>query len=627
MKPQGLPVNGTLFTQVVRNSPVGLFVTNATGKLTWYEVSASSSYNNIPDNWLESMRQEGCDPVVQMWQNVFEDKMSSSCECRINASWDGKNGEKGYRWVLIALCPDIDENGSLRSVSGSITDISYQKYVEECLRIRIEEAAELKSRQENFMDMNSHEMRNPLSAILQCADEISSSLNAFKAGEDQEASCMTAESCDSNINAAQTIILCANHQKRIIDDVLTLSKLNSSLLLVTPDDVQPVEVVTRAMKMFERELLTHKITLDFQVADEYWELGINWTRLDPSRVLQVLVNLMTNAIKFTSAKRVRRIEVILSASLKIPSEQNSFRVSYFPSRSTNPDRPTSQDCVARNEVYIHVAVRDTGCGLNDSEMQLLFRRFSQAQPRTHVQYGGSGLGLFISRELTELQGGEIGVASESGKGSTFAFYVKATRSELPNEEIQREQSREFPDLSQSRYSSETGTVASEELSPANVQYSLRPAELCFRLLLVEDNLVNQRVLERQLQKLGCIVYVASHGQAALDCLKESTFWNGQGKAGIDVTAVLMDLEMPVMDGLTCTRKIREWEITGTLTRHVPIIAMTANARPDQIKSARDIGVDDVLLKPFRVPDLIAKVKGLVTMLAANQLGGTEKLSA
>lgn len=108
-------------------------------------------------------------------------------------------------------------------------------------------------------------------------------------------------------------------------------------------------------------------------------------------------------------------------------------VNYFPTRNKHSDLTKERDWGDGEEIYIHFAVQDTGRGLNDQEKKMLFLRFSQASPRTHVQYGGSGLGLFISRELTELQGGEIGVASEAGVGSTFAFYVKAKRSSAPPE--------------------------------------------------------------------------------------------------------------------------------------------------------------------------------------------------
>ena len=242
------------------------------------------------------------------------------------------------------------------------------------------------------------------------------------------------EVISSTIDSAQTITLCAQHQKRIVDDILTLSKLDSQLLLVTPVDAQPVTVAERALKMHEGELQTADIQLKFVVDESYRALGIDWVRFDPSRVLQILINLTTNAIKFTTMESKRTITVAIAASKDRPSDVDKRVVNYFPTRKKAGELSEDKDWGSGEEVYIHFAVQDTGRGLNEQEKKMLFLRFSQASPRTHVQYGGSGLGLFISRELTELQGGEIGVASEAGVGSTFAFYVKARRSSAPIDE-------------------------------------------------------------------------------------------------------------------------------------------------------------------------------------------------
>jgi CheY-like chemotaxis protein len=131
------------------------------------------------------------------------------------------------------------------------------------------------------------------------------------------------------------------------------------------------------------------------------------------------------------------------------------------------------------------------------------------------------------------------------------------------------------------------------------------------VLIVEDNLVNQKVLIRQLEKTGCTVGVASHGEEALAYLETTKFWEATGPTGKDLSVILMDLEMPVMDGLTCVRKIRSMEVDGTVSGHVPVIAVTANVRSEQIAAARNSGMDDVVSKPFRIPELIAKIEKLL----------------
>ena len=455
-------------------------------------------------------------------------------------------------------------------------------------------------------------MRNPLSAILQCADEISTSLSDFRLSEEMsEASDKLSDLFDSGIDAAQIIALCAQHQKRIVDDILTLSKLDSALLIVTPVAVQPVAVVQRALKMFEGELDTNDIAMEFRMEKSYLDMNIDWVKLDPSRLLQVLINLTTNAIKFTTETAKRTIIVSIGSSSERPNGTDSD-VSYFQSRSKKRDLITDDpEWGTGANVYLKFAVQDTGRGLDVSERNLLFQRFRQASPRTHVQYGGSGLGLFISRELTELQGGEIGVSSERGVGSTFAFYIKARR--VDNMPADTPVSTSINNLRRTSSSSTSVTIESRRNSSgkpiyrSNTTGKRRPSAITpsdtppvpdpsildyskTNVLIVEDNIVNQRVLQKQLRNTGFVVDVANHGGEALEILKASRFWTGQEKTGSDLAIILMDLEMPVMDGLTCARRIRDLEADGTIVRHVPIIAVSANARMEQIESAISAGM-------------------------------------
>ncbi|KAI9753971.1 MAG: hypothetical protein M4579_004931 [Chaenotheca gracillima] len=604
----------TKFTRMAEFAPVGMFIANSNGQInycneTWYEISR---HTHAVSDWIDSVKEEDQKQVREMWRKLVEEKVPMTLEFRFKEQWQGRNEVKGDTWVLGSAYPERNLDGSLKSIFGSITNISEIKWAEDFQKKRMEEAVELKRQQENFIDITSHEMRNPLSAILQCADEISSSLSDCLAnGETPDAKLL-----NSNVDAAQTIALCSQHQKRIVDDILTLSKLDSALLLVTPVDVQPISVVQRALKMFEGELETNDIALNFEVKDSYRSLDIDWVRLDPSRLLQVLINLTTNAIKFTHTQRSRTIKVSIDASVERPSKAVTPVVSYFPARPRREDSTAGTDWGSGEEIFIHFAIEDTGRGLSENEKKLLFLRFSQASPRTHVQYGGSGLGLFISRELTELQGGEIGVASESGVGSTFAFYVKARRSSAPTDITEqllprqaRKASNSSTKLSHKKPPISDLSVKNRETSPAKALETAKSKEV-FKVLVVEDNIVNQRVLVKQLRNYGCDVAVANHGEEALDYLRETNFWRNHQESGKELSVILMDLEMPIMSGLTCSRKIRELQRSGELLRHVPIIAVTANARPEQIHIALDAGMDDVMPKPFRIPELIPKMEEL-----------------
>ncbi|PPJ49946.1 hypothetical protein CBER1_04687 [Cercospora berteroae] len=612
----------TKFTRMAEFAPVGMFIADSDGKITfandtWYDISRVPKNSNMADTWMDAVKPEDLQIVKDTWTELVANVRPVSREFRFKAQWRNRNGNSGDTWVLFSSFPEQYADGKLKSIFGSITDISQQKWAEGLQTRKMEEAVELKRQQENFIDITSHEMRNPLSAILQCSDDISSSLTKFRQSGERVVPDDLLANC---LDAAQTISLCSQHQKRIVDDILTLSKLDSALLLVTPVDAQPLTVVQRALKMHEGELLAADIQMKFVVDQSFRELNLDWVRFDPSRVLQVLINLTTNAIKFTGTEEHRTITVTIGASMQRPSDRRDAPVKYFATRKNSQDLLLENDWGKGEKVYIHFSVRDTGRGLSPEEKKLLFMRFSQASPRTHVQYGGSGLGLFISRELTELQGGEIGVESEAGCGSTFAFYVAARRSSPPQDNIDGAVGiKRTPSQAHNPRSKSVPSAVLPQGAPVHVAEGkgefqaddIKP--VVKKVLIVEDNLVNQRVLQKQLKNIGTEVHVANHGGEALDKLMQSTYWrDGQNKKDrIELGVVLMDQEMPVMDGLTCTRKIRELEAQGKLTGHVPIIAVTANARSEQIQTALNAGMDDVVSKPFRIPELVPKIEELL----------------
>jgi len=463
-----------------------------------------------------------------------------------------------------------------------------------------------------------HEMRNPLSALIGCADEITASLRDYISTIEQASTkgdrAMRSDSetskplylLDEAVEAAETIIYCAMHQKRIIDDILTLSRLDSNLLMVSPEPAQPIQLVRGALKMFEAEVKRADVGLQFIEQDSLKSLGVEWTLLDPSRVLQVLINLMTNAIKFTRTEPNRHIKITMGASYTRPSEPNDLGVEYVGKGSNSQDQTGKHEWGNGEIIYLIITVKDTGRGLSAKEKKNLFNLFQQASPKTHVQYGGSGLGLFISRQLTEMQGGQIGVASETGRGSTFQFFVKTRRTTpLLTETAQRDDVQLLvrQDALREACGVEIPALQNGAKMPnLQVDTTLRtdsPAPYSpksFHILVVEDNLVNQKVVTKQLRKSGHIVSVANHGEEALDFIRKTIYWDGMTKGGEILHVILMDLEMPVMDGLTCVRRIREYQAQGTIRWHVPVIAVTANARKDQIMASMEAGMVSSSLK-------------------------------
>jgi CheY-like chemotaxis protein len=340
---------------------------------------------------------------------------------------------------------------------------------------------------------------------------------------------------------------CANHQKRIIDDVLTLSKLDSMLLSITPVAVKPTKLVDSIVNIFQAELKTNKISYNITPDKSFLALGIDHVYLDPSRVTQVFINLLTNAIKFVKPSKEPNISIRFGASTSDPRDLFPRNMFWATDGKQDGDVTSNPDWGTGEEIYLAFTVKDSGIGLQEKEIYKIFERFRQANVKTHVKYGGSGLGLFISKALTEKQGGEIGVSSVLGQGSTFGFYVKTRRVEW-----------------QPRTLKEMFQQAGQEAAARQLH-----------VLLVEDNIINQQVLGKQLKKAGCHVSVANHGLEALEILERETF---------DI--VLMDLEMPVLDGLGAMREIRRREKEQVYaSERLPVIAVTANVRKEQIDTA------------------------------------------
>ncbi|KAG4441101.1 hypothetical protein IFR05_003391 [Cadophora sp. M221] len=655
----------TKFAKFATRAPIGLAVLSPDG----FAQSANDLWKELTQLPVSSMRVAWKNVLVEgefelvnaAWDKMLMEKKPIDMQTRIkrpckytpflseqtpqsqNITWKAPelDAEGNVQWentfIGLSLYPDFDDSGEITSVMSCVTDISAVKWSESQLRRKMLQAIELKKQTERHIDLTSHEMRNPLSALIGCADEILASLNEVRSNlQESEASkslVLPSRKPDANkslhlldeaIEAADTIIYCAMHQKRIIDDILTLSRLDSNLLLVSPEPSQPLQLVTGALKMFDAELKRAKTTLKFIEEESLTSLQAQWTLLDPSRVLQVLINLMTNAIKFTRTESERQIAITMGVSTSKPSETNPLNIQYVRKSNTSPDQTTKAEWGSGEILYLCITVQDTGRGLDESEIKNLFHLFTQASPKTYQTYGGSGLGLFISRQLVEMQGGEIGVAAQRGKGSTFQFYVKTRRttpstgieSDLPilvREDALREA------CAVETLGMENGTTPS--MQPEAIPPASEEAPVIFNILVVEDNLVNQKVVMRQLRKAGHIVSVANHGEEALEFIKRSEFWTEQnGGSAQKLSVVLMDLEMPVMDGITAVRMIRELQAKGSIVRHLPVIAVTANARNDQIRRSLDAGVDDVITKPYRLTDMLEHIE---LVLKGHARGGSK----
>lgn len=427
---QEAEASGVRFRRMTDLSPMAMFHFDELGNVlyanqTWFDLTQHPRDSFHPLSWYNVIH-EGDHALMDVEWAKLTSGDPVHFELRLKRPFEtdeSLNGEpiRGETWIIAAAYAEKNKDGAVVGVLGCLTDISRQKWAEGFQARRTEEAVELKRQQENFMDMTSHEARNPLSAITLCAESIVTTLKELlNTSADDNHIRVTRDTIETHLEGAEIIMACAQHQKRIIDDVLTLSKLDSGLLVICPIECQPDEIIKQALKMFDSELLKSDIQLEYTLLPTYLALNIDWVRLDPSRLLQILINLLTNAIKFTANSETRKITLSVGASFERPSRSDEGLEYLADPNPKDPSSPRSED-----EIYLTVTVKDTGRGITPDEMKGLFQRFMQASPKTYIKYGGSGLGLFISRELASRQGGRIGVASEAGRGSTFSFYVQS----------------------------------------------------------------------------------------------------------------------------------------------------------------------------------------------------------
>ncbi|KAI5810883.1 hypothetical protein DFH27DRAFT_604944 [Peziza echinospora] len=547
----------------------------------------------------------------------LNDAYRSTCEFRVGKSDEPDPKRPWKKWVMKTIEPD-KRNNRLRGFFATLVDITSIKLAAEYQKELKEQAIENERRQESFIDITSHEMRNPLSAVLQSAESILADMVHFqKSGGKLDV--------EAIIDSARTILLCVNHQTRIIEDILTVSKLDAMLLTVVPVEVQMTDLLSKSLKMFEDELKRKGIKCSLTQSASYGDLKVDWVYADPSRVTQLLVNLTTNAIKFTAlVERERYIRVSMEAATEPPGSTPQRAFLPIEEEDTIEDVTANPDWGNGEVLYIVVSVEDNGLGIKKEWQDQLFQRFKQA-PKTHVTYGGSGLGLFICKKLCHVQGGNIAVYSEEGKGSTFTFYIKTTRAEAPIPTAPA-RTQSWPE----KVAEEAQKLADTATPPESDQGSIKQAARAGLstvtpvpeseeetddkkvVLVVEDNLINQRVLQQQLSKEGFKVLVSNNGKESYDMILNSQ-WVKKAETpnAVHVDIVLMDMEMPIMDGTAATRLIRALEADGKTTGHVPILGISANARPEQQAQMVEAGMDASIAKPFRIPDLINRFDSLI----------------
>ncbi|MCK4833741.1 MAG: response regulator, partial [Gammaproteobacteria bacterium] len=317
----------------------------------------------------------------------------------------------------------------------------------------------------------------------------------------------------------------------ILNDILDISKIEAGKLSfenIVFDFEQIVKdiVVLHSLKSEQQGVLL------VQEIDESLPASLMG---DPTRIRQVIVNLVSNALKFTRQGEVKvSVDVVSSGS---------------------------------DNVTLKITVSDTGIGIPKAALETLFNAFTQADGSTTRKYGGTGLGLAIVSQLVDMMGGTLGVESVEGEGSAFWFTASFDRTDQVAEVIEQ-----------------------------SVEESV-PLQLNAKVLLVEDNPINQMVAKKMLQKVGLKAVLANHGVEALKLLGEQSF-----------DLVLMDCQMPEMDGFDATREIRKLDIRTLDGEPLPVIAMTANVMSGDRERCLDVGMDDYIGKPVRRDHLDAVLR-------------------
>ena len=393
-------------------------------------------------------------------------------------------------------------------------------------------AARVKS---EFLANMSHEIRTPLTAILGYTELLR---------ESREQPLEASRIC--HVDALDTIHRNGEHLLQVLNDILDFSKYEAGHLEMELSFASPRQIVADVLELFAARAAAKDLRLESRCDAELPSA----IEIDPTRLRQVLANLVGNAVKFTESGAV-----------------------YVQAR---------WDGAPAGAGHIVFAVRDTGIGMTQQELSRLFQPFTQADGSTSRRYGGTGLGLAISRRLAELMGGTIEATSEPGQGSTFTVSLPVGRTRWPR-----------PD---DAVAAREGDAMFGEAAGC-ISHKVPCLAGC-RILLVEDSPDNQRLIGHLLQSTGAEVVVADNGQSAVDLALEQL----RQRAAFDL--VLMDMQMPILDGYEATSRLR------AAGYRRPILALTAHALGAEHDKCRAAGCDDVCTKPIDRGTFFAALRGL-----------------
>lgn len=496
------------FETLANLSPGGIFRTTGDGSLTfvnpaWCKLSGITLEEAMGGGWSQAIHPDDRDRVWQEWHDAVKVKRIFRTDFRFLRT----NGE--VAWVDALASPELNDNGDIVGFVGVNVDISERKTLEHQLTEAKHVAEDAARTKANFLANMSHEIRTPMNGVLGFADLLLSS----NLGEEQH-------------KYAQLISESGKAMMQLLNDILDISKIEAGHVVISSQPTDLRHLLGSCYKLMSAEAEKKHLELTLEVDDAVPQVILS----DSLRLRQIVLNLVGNALKFTAEGHV------------------AIRAKLVPGREKQRD--------------IAISVEDTGPGIPDARMDAIFRPFEQADDSTERKYGGTGLGLPISRQLAELMAGGLNAQSQEGVGSTFTLSLPLEVSENGDVEVRR---HALPDLPKDLEGTGQGHI-----------------------LLVEDHDINQQLITAMLKRLGYTVELAEDGAVAIDMLGKTP----DAPDRFDV--VLMDIQMPNVDGLRATRILRGGGLTAA---ELPIIALTANAFREDIIICHKAGMQDHLSKP------------------------------
>ncbi len=498
-----------LLTTVINSMPIGVFWKNK--DLAYLGANqhflGDTEYSDLSEI-IGKKDSELFGDIAQMYEGQ-DKKVIASGEPLVNFEKEFINPDGTEKFSSTNKVVLRDKKQNVVGVLGTYSDVTQNKRMEQKLRAAMEKARAASKAKSDFLATMSHEIRTPINGVMGLLElALETELN------DKQREFLTKAEL-----SAHTLL-------QIINQILDISKIEAGKMELETVPFKIEEVVTQLESQVRH--LAHAKGLQLNIAlkgkDIKPVLG------DPTKLLQVLVNLTSNAIKFTSEGKV---DVLLGA-LQTPTGTK-----------------------------LRIQVSDTGIGMNQEQQANLFQSFTQADSSTSRKYGGTGLGLAIVKTLLEMQGGSITVDSKPGEGTRFTALV------------------------QYQIASEKEAVGDSH-QPADVNGK--------QILLVEDNAINQLITQEMLEHAGAEIDVADDGVIALEKLATQSY---------DI--VLMDIQMPNMDGVEAIKRIRahpEWS-------KLPVIAVTANVLAHEVRHYQEIGFNGHIGKPFQKEQLVDKINDVL----------------